>query len=326
MCQARNPNPTSLRISCADGSAELPMPAMSARSRRTLLICPLRPGRCCSPKLVLTRPEPSRYCPRRMMLQYRTRTSASCSCAACACLSRLARAIAPAAACLMHTETTELHAPRQACSPPALPLERAIARVCQEAGARVGRNVALAAMNIDVPVHDARRIEVVCNGLPLWHGAQLAVDATLVSPVTRDGRPHDGAEHRPGWAVRNAARRKRRQTYPEIDRSRRCRLVVFGLEVGGRWAEEAATFVRLLARARAAGAPAAVRNAAQAAWVLRWSGLISVAAQRALAATFLELPLQSELAAAGPPPALHELLADARWQEAPEPSRLPARA
>ena len=208
----------------------------------------------------------------------------------------------------------------------ALPLERAIARVCQEAGARVGRNVALAAMNIDVPVHDARRIEVVCNGLPLWHGAQLAVDATLVSPVTRDGRPHDGAEHRPGWAVRNAARRKRRQTYPEIDRSRRCRLVVFGLEVGGRWAEEAATFVRLLARARAAGAPAAVRNAAQAAWVLRWSGLISVAAQRALAATFLELPLQSELAAAGPPPALHELLADARWQEAPEPSRLPARA
>ena len=222
--------------------------------------------------------------------------------------------------------------PRAACSTSgvlasrALPLERAIARVCQEAGARVGRNVALAAMNIDVPVHDARRIEVVCNGLPLWHGAQLAVDATLVSPVTRDGRPHDGAEHRPGWAVRNAARRKRRQTYPEIDRSRRCRLVVFGLEVGGRWAEEAATFVRLLARARAAGAPAAVRNAAQAAWVLRWSGLISVAAQRALAATFLELPLQSELAAAGLPPALHELLADARWQEAPEPSRLPARA
>ena len=157
-------------------------------------------------------------------------------------------------------------------------------------------------------------------------GAQLAVDATLVSPVTRDGRPHDGADNHPGWAVRNAARRKRRQTYPEIDRSRRCRLVVFGLEVGGRWAEEAATFVRLLARARAASAPATVRNSAQAAWVLRWTGLISVAAQRALAATFLELPLQSELGAAGPPPALHELLADARWQEAPEPSRLPARA
>ena len=27
-------------------------------------------------------------------------------------------------------------------------------------GARVGRNVALAAMNLDVPIHDGRRIEV----------------------------------------------------------------------------------------------------------------------------------------------------------------------
>ena len=173
----------------------------------------------------------------------------------------------------------------------ALPLERAVARVCQEAGARVGRNVALSAMNLDVPVHDARRIEVVCNGLNLWHGAQLAVDATLVSPVTREGLPQAGAATHPGSALRNAARRKRRQTYPELDRSRRCRLVVFGLEVGGRWDSEAATFVRLLARARAAGTPTALRASAQAAWVLRWSGIISVAAQSALAATFLELPV-----------------------------------
>ena len=84
---------------------------------------------------------------------------------------------------------------------------------------RVGRNVALAAMNVDVPIHDGRRIEVVCNGLPLWHGAQLAVDATLVSPVSRDGRPHPGTETQPGFAVRTAARRKRRQTYPELSPS-----------------------------------------------------------------------------------------------------------
>ena len=44
--------------------------------------------------------------------------------------------------------------------------------------------------------------------------------------------------------------------------------------------------------------------AAQAAWVLRWNGLLAVAAQRALATTFLELPLHAE--------PLHELLADAR--------------
>ena len=74
------------------------------------------------------------------------------------------------------------------------------------------------------------------------------------------------------------------------------------LEVRARWDSEAATFLRLLARARAAGT--------QAAWVLRWSGVISIAAQSALAATFLQLPAPSEPCAAGTPPALHEVLAD----------------
>ena len=101
--------------------------------------------------------------------------------------------------------------------------------------------------------------------------------------------------------------------------------VVFGIETGGRWSEEAATFLRLLAQARAASAPVAVRRAAQAVWVYRWSGILSVAAQRAFAASLLELPAATELGAAGDPPALHELLADARWLQAPANSRLPAR-
>ena len=66
-----------------------------------------------------------------------------------------------------------------ALSTRALPLEHAVAD-CREAGAR---SVRLADMNFDVPVADARRIEVVANGLPLcgmglsW---PLAVDATIV--------------------------------------------------------------------------------------------------------------------------------------------------
>ena len=47
-------------------------------------------------------------------------------------------------------------------------------------------------------------------------------------------------------ALGNATSRKRRQTYPELSRSRRCRLVVFDVEVGGRWATEAASFLRML--------------------------------------------------------------------------------
>ena len=54
-----------------------------------------------------------------------------------------------------------------------------MARVCREAGARVAENVLLQDMNLQgISAHDSRQIEVVANGLPLWHGAQLAVDAT----------------------------------------------------------------------------------------------------------------------------------------------------
>ena len=84
-------------------------------------------------------------------------------------------------------------------------------------------------MNIDVPVADDRRIEVVANGLALWHGSQQAVDATIVSPVTRAGGAQPGADVHPCRAVDSAARRKR-QTYPELERARRCRLVVVGVE------------------------------------------------------------------------------------------------
>ena len=71
--------------------------------------------------------------------------------------------------------------------------------------------------------------------------------------------------------------------------------------------------------------PPALRPAAPNAWVQRWSGIISVAAQGALAASLLELPGEAHVSAAGPEPALHELLAGARWLEGPAVSRMPQR-
>ena len=104
----------------------------------------------------------------------------------------------------------------------ALPLERAVARVSQEAGARVARNVRLADMSIDVPVSDDRRIEVVANWLSLWHGAQQAVDATIVSPVTRAGSRR---------TPRSSCRwRRRTQMPPDLPRARACS----PLPLGGR--------------------------------------------------------------------------------------------
>ena len=69
-------------------------------------------------------------------------------------------------------------------------MERAEARICREAGARVTTNTLLTDLNIP-SLHrlDQRRIEVIATGLPLYHGAQIAVDTILVSPLTASSQP-----------------------------------------------------------------------------------------------------------------------------------------
>ena len=67
-----------------------------------------------------------------------------------------------------------------------VPLEKAAARICREAGARVQENVLVRELNLDdIPAGDARQLEVVANGLPLYNGSQLAIDTTLISPLRR---------------------------------------------------------------------------------------------------------------------------------------------
>ena len=55
----------------------------------------------------------------------------------------------------------------------------------------MARNGQRADMNLELPVQDARRIEGVCKGLPLWHGEQFAVDALAgtASPELTDVHP-----------------------------------------------------------------------------------------------------------------------------------------
>ena len=119
----------------------------------------------------------------------------------------------------------------------------------------MAENVPLQHMNLQgISARDGREIEVVANGLPLWGGAQLAIDATLVSPIRRNGQPHPQADEADGRRLATA-RRKKEDKYAELLRSRRCRLVVLGMEVGGRWSEEALRFTRLLAKAKSRAYP-----------------------------------------------------------------------
>ena len=109
-------------------------------------------------------------------------------------------------------------------------------------------------LNVAPCRQDDRCIEVIANGLPLWGGVQVAVDSTLVSPLTAAGKPRREGRRAAGAALRHACRAKER-THPEICNSGRCRLVVLGIETGGRWCPDAVASIRFLARCRARSAP-----------------------------------------------------------------------
>ena len=169
---------------------------------------------------------------------------------------------------------------------------------------------------------DRRRLDLVVYGASP-HGHVLSCDATVVSPLKRNGLPQPHAADRDGAALATARRRKR-ATYNEVLRRGPARLVVLGSEVGGRWDDEALKFVSRLVRQRTRAAPRLLRKAAAAAWQRRWWALLSVAVQNALAQTLATDTPQAMCGGAGfDEPFLADVLDDAPI--GPEPSRLPLR-
>ena len=73
--------------------------------------------------------------------------------------------------------------------------------------------------------------------------AQLAIDTTIVFPLTRNGA-----------AERQCAGTDGERTYPELAHSR-ARLVVLACEVGGRWSGESLRLLHLVAEAKARDEP-----------------------------------------------------------------------
>ena len=186
-------------------------------------------------------------------------------------------------------------------------LESAVARVCREAGARVSVNVFLRDLDLPVGAMDQRWIEVIVEGLPVFHGAQLAIDATLVSPLRADGEPHRRCPFEDGVALTLARRRKER-TCPELTGSGRAKLVVIAGETGGRFSEETQTFLRLLAQAKTRSIPKVLRARARQSWLHRWGSILSCAAARAFACSLLGL--HGNLGADGDAPPVSDVLSD----------------
>ena len=193
-------------------------------------------------------------------------------------------------------------------------LESAAARICREAGARVSTNIFVRDLDL-APLGgvDGRRLEVVAEGLPVFHGAQLAIDTTLVSPLRADGVPHRQCATSDGAALQ-AARRRKERTYRELSGTQgRARLVVLAAEVGGRWSEETRCFISLLARAKVRSLPKIIRARAQQSWHFRWGSILSCAAARALASSLLES--RGSPGTDGPTPSTSDVMCD--WRHLP---------
>ena len=168
----------------------------------------------------------------------------------------------------------------------ATPVERMLARVFRESGARVRFNAFLKEMNVGVSATDDRRIEVWAQDFPCFGGSQLAVDVTLRSALRCSGEPQLGAADIDG-ATLTQARRDKEATYPELVASNRCRLVVVALETGGRWSEEAVDVFRQLAFAKAREVPPALKWPVVLAWERRWTRMLATTCAVAFAASLV---------------------------------------
>ena len=106
-----------------------------------------------------------------------------------------------------------------------------------------------------------------------------------MSTLHANGEPRRA--HESGAAL-SAARRRKERTYPElVGRPGRARLVVLGVEAGGRWSAETQSFLSSLARARARVLYLG------SAWSRRGDsggGPCSLAQCRAVAMSLLEVP------------------------------------
>ena len=123
--------------------------------------------------------------------------------------------------------------------------ERTLARVCREAGATVLRD-----MNIAVAATDHRAVEVLASGL--IRCAHTAESRACPNAGTSNG------------AILQAARAQKATKYAELLHGSRCRLVVVGVETGGRWSDEAMQFIAELAACKASEAPPVMRFMATA--------------------------------------------------------------
>ena len=100
------------------------------------------------------------------------------------------------------------------------------------------------------------------------------------------GEACTGAAGEDGIVLRKA-RADKESKYDELLGGGRCRLVVVGIETGGRWSEEAVSFVKSLAAVRAREAPDYLLTSEMWTWQRRLTRILGIACANAYACSLL---------------------------------------
>ena len=138
---------------------------------------------------------------------------------------------------------------------------------------------------------DTRQLDTIARGLRLFGGKTIIGDSTLRSPVTGRGIPHGGATS--GAATTDGfifaqARRDKAVAYPELaNDTARHKFLVLSTEVGGRFSSECVDLVRQLVNLKAQQTSADDCKLLRLVYFRRWWGILSIAAQRAVALNLL---------------------------------------
>ncbi len=161
--------------------------------------------------------------------------------------------------------------------------------VCAEARGRCRWKPLVRTLNFGPPgaqvvATDQRQLDFVSFGLQAFGGLPLAVDATLVSPISAEGVPHPGCSSAAD-AVFARAEAQIAVDYDDVARGGRATLLCLASSTGGRWNRSALTLVRELVFYHAQSQPAVLRRSVALALSRRWWAVLATARDEAIAAS-----------------------------------------
>ena len=137
-----------------------------------------------------------------------------------------------------------------------------------------------------MPPEDLRRLDIVVPNLNVARGLPLFCDITIISLITHCGKARGGTSNK-GGALLERAEIANNRTYAPVVSSGLGALYCLGHEVYGRWHTECVDLLIQLAREHSRGLPARLRKGLLISYVKRWSSLIGVAIQKAVADNIL---------------------------------------